>query len=48
MLTLTKSLNYLNGYYADMAQGLVEHGHELTKYMYTDNAQGEFGLVMMC
>ncbi|KAG6886714.1 hypothetical protein C0992_002689 [Termitomyces sp. T32_za158] len=40
-LTLTKSLAYVSELYEDIAEGLKEHGHLPTAFMYTDNASGE-------
>lgn len=40
-LTLTKSLNFVEGCYKDLAIGLQAHGHNPTELMYTDNAQAE-------
>lgn len=40
-LTLTKRLDYLDGYYEELRKGLQAHGHQPTQYMYTDNAAGK-------
>ena len=40
-LTLTKSLDFVEGVYTKLAAGLKEHGHRPTQLMYTDNAQAE-------
>ena len=40
-LTLTKSLDFIEGIYMKLAAGLKEHGHRPTQLMYTDNAQAE-------
>jgi hypothetical protein len=40
-LTLTKSLNYVEGCYKDLEVGLKAHGHGPTELTYTDNAQAE-------
>lgn len=39
-LTLTKRLNYLEGLYEGLRNGLEEHGHSPTQMVYTDNASG--------
>ncbi|KAF5382655.1 hypothetical protein D9615_003032 [Tricholomella constricta] len=41
--TLTKSLSYVSEMYQDIADGIKEHGHPPTSFMYTDNASGELG-----
>ena len=40
-LTLTKSLDFVEGSYKNLATGLEAHGHPPTQLMYTDNAQNE-------
>ncbi|KAG6877503.1 hypothetical protein C0992_009828 [Termitomyces sp. T32_za158] len=40
-LTLTKALSYVSEMYEDIAEGLKEHGHPPTSFMWTDNASGE-------
>lgn len=40
-LTLTKSLDFVEGCYKNLATGLQAHGHPSTQLMYTDNAQNE-------
>lgn len=40
-LTLTNSLDLVEGVYTKLAAGLKEHGHRPTQLMYTDNAQAE-------
>jgi len=40
-LTLTKSLDYVEGCYKNLDTGLQAHGHPPTQLMYTDNAQNE-------
>jgi hypothetical protein len=39
-LTLTKSLSYVAGCFHGIAESLKHHGHEPTRLIYTDNAQG--------
>ena len=40
-LTLTKSLDFVESSYKNLATGLEAHGHPPTQLMYTDNAQNE-------
>jgi hypothetical protein len=40
-LTLTKSLNYVEGCYKGLEAGLKAYGHGPTELIYTDNAQAE-------
>jgi hypothetical protein len=40
-LTLTKSLDFVEGSYKNLAIGLQAHGHPPTQLMYTDNAPNE-------
>ena len=40
-LTLTESLDFVEGVYTKLAAGLKEHGHRPTQLMYTNNTQAE-------
>lgn len=44
-LTLTKSLSYVAEMYSDILDGLREHGHPPTAFMYTDIASGNFIII---